>query len=645
LAGVNRPENGYTEGNPFMTFTWFGRQVDVVGDLKKKYFNENSPYGFADGSLYNWNDNYHRNPYWQFYDNPAPDSRDRVVAQLSGTYQFAPWLRGVVRGGADSYRNTTEEHFAKGNIDRASPAYNGGFTYNGSRAREVNIEGLLTARKSVRFVDLTANFGGNQRKNDTYNNAYSTNGILVEGIYNLANAAVTPTVTNSEFHTAVNSMYGSVVATFNRYWTLEGTGRNDWSSTLPKSNASYFYPSVSSSLILSDLLPAITNGGMLSYLKLRGSWARVGSDAGAYQLATVYNGSSRKFGSLALFSLADQSANSQLKPEQTIGSEGGIEASMFHDRLAFDGTYYAKISRNQVLALTTAPATGFSSRVINAGQISNRGFEGSLTARVLRDVKGVSWTSTFNYLRNHNMVDALAPGLAATRLAAQWSSEIQAREGYPYGVLFGYGYLRDSVSGKIITANGLPQRDPVKRVLGNVNPSWTGGWMNDFRYGPWTLSGLLDIRHGGQNFSVGNWFGTQSGVLARSLKGREVDWNNPGLIVDGIDKTTRQANTIRAIAEDYNHSLFNVNEAGIFNTGFVKLREVRLGVDVPSRLASRMRMMSMNVAVVGRNLHTWTSFPNFDPENAANAGNAGQGYDMGALPTMRSVGINLNIVP
>src|SRR4051812_1375563 len=119
--------------------------------------------------------------------------------------------------------------------------------------------------------------------------------------------------------------------------------------------------------------------------------------------------------------------------------------------------------------------------------------------------------------------------------------------------------------------------------------------MNDFHYGAWSLSGLLDIRHGGQNFSVGNWFGTQSGVLARSLHGREVDWNNPGLIVDGIDKTTRQANTTSVIAEDYNHSLFNVNEAGVFNTGFVKLREVRLGVNVPSSLASRLRMTSMNV--------------------------------------------------
>jgi len=644
LAGMNRPENGYTEGNPFMTFTWFGRQVDVAA-LKRQYFNLNSPYGFADGSLYNWNDNYHRNPYWQFYDNAAPDTRDRIVAQVSANYTFTPWLTGLVRGGADNARNTTEEHFAKGNIDRASPAYNGGFTNNTGRLREMNFEGLLTARKTVSFADITANLGGNRRRNDSYNNAFSTNGILVEGIYNLANAGVTPTATNSEFHSAVNSTYGSVIATMKKHWTVEVTGRNDWSSTLPKDNASYFYPSVNSSLILSDLFPWITSGQKVSYLKLRGGWARVGSDAGPYQLATVYNGSSRKFGSLALFTLADQSANAQLKPEQTIGSEGGIEAALFSDRVTFDGTYYSKISRNQVLALTTAPATGFSSTIINAGQISNRGFEGTLSARVLRSSTGVSWTSTFNYLRNRNKVDALAPGLAATRLSAQWSSEIQAREGEPYGVLFGYAFLRDSATHKILTANGLPLKDGTKRILGNVNPDWTGGWINEVRYRAWTLNALLDIRRGGQNFSVGNWFGTQSGVLANTLRGREVDWNNPGLVVDGIDKASGKQNTTTVIAEDYNHSLFGINEAGIYNTGFVKLREVQLGWEVPSRFANRVRAQSLNIAFVARNLHTWTDFPNYDPENAANAGNGGQGYDMGALPTLRSIGLNVTIVP
>jgi TonB-linked SusC/RagA family outer membrane protein len=641
--GLNRSENGYTEGNPFMTFTWFGRQVDVQS-LKSKYYNTNSPYGLADGSLYNWNDNYHRNPYWQVYENPAPDSRDRVVAQLSGTYRFAPWLTGLVRGGADSYRATAVEEFAAGNIDRASASYNGAFTNATSRARETNIEGLLTAKQTYSIFDLTLNVGGNNRRNDSYREGFSTSGILVPGIFNLANAGVAPTVTNSEFHSAVNSAYGSAVLTMNRYWTVEATGRNDWSSTLPKANASYFYPSVSSSLIVSDLFPSITKNGWVSYLKVRGGVARVGSDAVPYQLATVYNGSSNKFAGLPLFSLSNTSANSQLKPEQTTAQEGGIEMSLLDDRITFDGTYYLKLTRDQIIPLTIAPATGFSATVINAGQISNRGFEASVTARPFRR-GAVLWSTTFNYSKNKSKVDALAPGLATVVLASQWSSNIEAREGQPYGILFGYAYARDSATGQLLLSDGLPTRNPTKQILGNVNPDWTGGWANELRYKNLALNVLVDFRRGGQNFSIGNWWGTYAGVLESTLKGREVDWNNPGLVVHGIDKATGMPNTINVTAEDYNHTVYPINEAGIFNTGFTKLREVRMSWDVPSKYAAKLRASQLNIAFVGRNLLTWTDFPNYDPENATSASNTGQGYDMGAMPTTRSFGLNLSFTP
>jgi len=642
--GLNRSENGYTEGNPFMTFTWFGRQVDVQS-LASKYYNKDSPYGLTDGSLYNWNDNYHRNPYWQVNENPAPDSRDRVVAQVSANYTFKPWLTGLFRGGADSYRFTREQQFAKGNIDNASASFAGGFTNANNRAQESNFEALMTAKPTWHFVDFAFNAGGNVRRNDSYNSGYSTSGILVPLIYNLANAGIAPTATNSEFHSAVNSAYGSALATVNKYWTVEVTGRNDWSSTLPKENASYFYPSVSSALVLSDMFPAIANNRLLSYLKVRGSWTRVGSDAGPYQLATVYNGSSRKFGALPLFSLDDQSANAQLKPERTTGQEGGAEVSLLNDRLTVDATYYLKKTRDQIIPLTTAPATGFSSAVINAGQISNRGFEASVTARPVRLNNGFTWSTTFNYLKNKSRVDSLAPGLQTIIIASQWSSNIEARQGEPYGVLFGYAYARDSVTGKLMTSGGLPYRNTTKKILGNVNPDWTGGWANEFRYKNFELDMLVDFRRGGQNFSIGNWWGQYAGILASTIEGREVDWDKPGLVIDGIDKATGKPNTTRVTAEDYNHTVYPINEAGIFNTGFTKLREVRFSWDVPSRLAARMRAQQLNIAFVGRNLLTWTDFPNYDPENSTNAGNGGQGYDMGAMPTTRSFGINLTIVP
>src|SRR5205814_515590 len=188
----------------------------------------------------------------------------------------------------------------------------------------------------------------------------------------------------------------------------------------------------------------------------------------------------------------------------------------------------------------------------------------------------LQWNTTFNYLHNRNKVDSLAPGLTAIRITQQWSSEIQARQGEPYGVLFGYAYLRDSATHKQLTSGGLPLRDGTKRILGNVNPDWTGGWANELRYKSVAVNMLLDFRRGGQNFSVGNWWGTYAGILSTTLKGREVDWNKPGIVVDGIDKATGKPNTINVTAEDFNHNIYPINEAGIYNTGFTKLREVRL---------------------------------------------------------------------
>jgi hypothetical protein len=258
---------------------------------------------------------------------------------------------------------------------------------------------------------------------------------------------------------------------------------------------------------------------------------------------------------------------------------------------------------------------------------------------------GFQWSTTFNYLRNRNKVDALYPGLTATTIASQWSSEIQARVGEPYGVLFGYAYLRDSATHQLLLSGGLPLRDGTKRILGNVNPDWTGGWSNEVRYKSVALNALVDFRHGGQNFSVGNWWGQYAGILASTLKGREVDWNNPGLVVKGIDQATKQPNTTTVTAEDYNHTVYPINEAAIYTSGFTKLREVRLSWDVPSRYAAKFRAQQMTIAFVGRNLATWTSFPNYDPENATNGGNGGQGYDMGAMPTTRSFGFNFTITP
>lgn len=635
--GTNRPEVGYAEGNPFMGFTWFGRQVDIQA-LRNKYYNE-------DGSLFNWNTNYHNNPYWQTYENLNYDTRDRVIGQATLNYQPYSWLKGMVRVGQDFFRYTAIENYAAGQMDHTDPSGNGAFTNNNNRATESNLEGLATATKTFGLFDVTANVGGNIRRNNSYNNYFGTSKIVVPKIYNLSNSGSTPSVSNSEFHSGVNSVYGSAVVTWNRVATIEVTGRNDYSSTLPKENSSYFYPSINGSLVLSDLFPVITKGGWISYAKLRGGYAQVGADAGAYSLQTTFSGSTLKFGGRTLFTLPNASANASLKPERTIGQEAGIEVSFLDDKVTVDATVYNKKTKDQIFAMSMAPSIGYSSAFINAGQMSNKGVEALVTLKTLELRNGFSWRTTFNYTKNRNKVDALAPGIDNLILVSQWNARIEARVGQPYRSIYGRAWLRDSATGKRLTSNGFPVASSVYTKLGNVDPDWTGGLNNEFRYKNWTLGILFDIRQGGQNFSSGNWFGNYAGVLSTTLRGREQDWDKPGIVVDGIDRTTKQANTVKVVSEDYFHNWFYSVEDGIYNTGFVKLRDARLGWDVPASYLTNLKISALNVSLVGRNLYTWTKFPNYDPENSTGSGNTGQGFDMGALPTTKSIGINVTITP
>lgn len=632
--GMNRPGTGYNVGI-LEQFIWFGRQVNT--NALRNYYDEN-------GNLYNWNYNYHNNPYWLQYENPNRDSRDRIIGVASANYQFAPWLSGLVRLGTDTYRENRDLNFAKGNLNFASPQYSGAFSFYDRRRSETTTEALLNANGSLGSrLELRSTLGASANRRRISSDQVSTSGISVPGTYNVSNAAITPTVTNGVSNRGTNSVYGSVSATLNKYWTVEVTGRNDWSSTLPEANNSYFYPSVNSSLILTDLVPALRNG-VLDYLKVRGGWAQVGNDADPYQLLSTYSGLSNKFGPQPQFTLSNSLANPNLKPEQTTGMEGGVELALLDNRITLDATYYVQWTDNQIINLAIAPASGFSGKVINAGRMENRGVEALLTVVPVRSAN-FQWTSTFNFARNRNKVVSLYPGLDTYVLGTFWSASLEARVGQPYGAIVGAPYLRDSATGQLILSDGLPQADRAnRRVLGNVNPDWTGGWGNDLRYKNVSLSFLIDIRQGGDIFSAGNMFGNYTGVFANTLQGRENGPDDPGILLQGIDEATGEANTTRVAAEDYYESLYGIHEQWVQDAGFVKLRELRLGLNVPQSFTRRLRLANMTLALVGRNLWMSTDLPNIDPETALSAGNI-QGFEFASLPTTRSIGFNITVTP
>lgn len=630
----NRPGQGYNTGI-LEQFIWFGRQVNM-DELKAQQYDEN-------GNLYNWNYNFHNNPYWLQYYNPEYDVRHRTLGTVSGTYTVASWLTATLRGGQDYYNWNINRDFAPGNIQYSDPNYAGAFSDANQNNTESNVDLLFNANKSLtQRLAFTGLLGGTLRRNQFSSSNVSTPGISVPGIYNVSNAAITPTLQQFDSQQRVNSIYESAAFTWDNWWTVEGTGRTDWSSTLPQGHNSYFYPGVNTSMVLTNALPQLKSR-VLSYAKLRGAYARVGNSASPYQLATVFQGASTKFGSLPQFSLSDNLANANLKPEQTTSAEVGAELAFLDNRVTMDASYYDKKTKNQILNLVIPPTSGYGTQAINAGQISNKGFEASVSVVPLRSANGLNWTSTFNYATNHSKVDALYPGLTTVVLGTQRSASVTATAGRPYGELIGYTFLRDSATGKLLTSGGLPIRGP-QADLGNINPRWVGGWNNSFRFRKLSASFLLDFHEGGVFFSNTNMMCDQSGMCANTLRGREVDWNDPGIVVNGIDRKTGKPNTTNVTSEQYFQSLWLINQAYTYDDSYVKLRELRVGVDLPSSFASRVNATSMTLSLVGRNLWTHTNVPNIDPEFTYSTGNA-QGLEFAPMPTNRSIGLTLQVTP
>lgn len=643
--GRNRPGTGYY-GSIMEQFFWFGRQVDI--EALRDYGQGGAANNGPANREYNWNYNYHNNPYWIQYENPITDSRDRTLASGEATYGWTDWLGTTLRGGVDLYRFDVNQQFAARNLAYADPSYNGAFTFIDDYNREFNTEFLANANGDLLpSLSVNAMAGAAARREHFETTSEATSGISVPGIYNVSNAAVAPTLGQSLNRRSVNSVFGSLGLTWNGWWTLEGTARNDWSSTLPENENSYFYPSLSTSVVLTDAFPALQSGP-ISFLKLRGSIAEVGSDAAPYQLFTTYQGLSSKFDGQPQFTLGNSLANAQLRPEITTSKEVGLEIALLEGRLSFDATYYDESTRDQIFSVPVSPTSGFQTRAINAGRITNRGIEALLSATPVELESGFRWNTSVTYARNRNQVAELTEGTGTIILGNGifGDSRLEAREDKPYGAIFAGTFARDSATGRILVEDGIPVHGSGFEYLGSIQPDWTAGWSNDVRYGGLSLSVLFDMRRGGKIVSYTNMVGEYSGVLASSLEGREVNWDDPGYLVDGIDVNTGQDNEVRVTAEEYFQSLFGVMEPYVYDASYVKLREVRLGFDVPSAWLGRagLQAQSVNIALTGRNLGLWTDVPNIDPEFAYSTGNF-QGIEYAIPANARTIGISLRVTP
>ena len=623
----NIPAYGYDAQNVMQQFFWFGRQVDIE-DLKT--------YTYPDGSKRNWNYNYHNNPYFTLHENLNGNRRDRFYGNTKMNFKFTDWLSAHIGIGADYYTNHATSQAAWGDIDNKY-----GYYYeNKTTFREVNTDFLFMVNKNLtEDLDFSLNLGGN-RMDQFYQNVFgSADELAVPDVYTLSNSKVPQRTSNYMSLKRINSLYFSGQFAWKNALFLDFTGRNDWSSTLPEDNNSYFYPSVSLSGVLTDLFGIQSD--VLSFAKLRASWAQVGDDTSPYQLQETMSFGDGWNDQTKLLNMyvPNTLPNLELKPQYTNSIEVGGNFRFFMNRVNLDVTYYNQKTYDQIISVPISPASGYLYKNINAGQINNSGVEVSLNLVPVKTNSGFEWNLTLNYAQNKNEVVELAEGVDRYVLGSYWSMQVMAIPGEPFGSLYGYDFERDP-DGNVVHVDGLPQQGDLK-VLGNYTPDWIGSMNNEFVYKNLSFSFLIDTRQGGDIYTMTTTWGRYAGVLEETLLGRE-----DGIVGDGVKQAPDGSwvtNDVVVSAEEYNKAAFNNNIAypSVFDASFVKLREVKLGYTFPK--IGNLPIHDLSISFVGRNLALlYTKVPHIDPETAFSNTNV-QGIEFGQLPSARSFGFNVSV--
>ncbi|RCR67384.1 SusC/RagA family TonB-linked outer membrane protein [Larkinella punicea] len=624
----NRPVVSYGNESVVYTWIWEGRQVrtDKMRDYWVKGLEGIQPFTYN----YQFNDN----PYYTVYENLNGLMKNRTTGQVNLTYQFTPALSLLVRTGMDISNERADRRRTPGST--AFPL--GMYSQDKDYFEERNSDFLLAYDKAVgKDLQVKLSLGGNQMRQRRDELSSRANALSVPGIYNLGNSQVPLVIIQRDFNYRINSLYAFGQFAYRNALFLDVSARNDWSSTLPASNNSYFYPSVSASAVLSDLFDQV-NWGILSFAKVRAGWARVGNDTDPYRLRNVYNYGSPWQSSQAVSESATIN-NANLKPETLDTYELGADVRLFGGRLGLDLTYYNTVSRNQILNIPIDLTSGYTSRFFNAGVIRSRGVEAVLTTTPIKTSSGFKWDLSLNWSTNRAKVEELGDGLTTYELASRYVS-VQARVGERMGDMYGRGFQRDP-QGNIIHSQGLPLFTNELIKVGNYNPDWMAGLYNTFSFKGFTLGGLLDYRKGGSIYSYMYVRGNEAGQLVESLPGRKDGYVGPG-VIKNPDGTFRP-NDVNVTAERYWGSGYFNPEQSTFDATYLKLRELKFGYALPNQLVRNTPFRDITVSVVGRNLALWTKVPHIDPDaTGISGGTILPGIEDMSLPASRSIGFNVN---
>lgn len=642
----NRNATGYNNGNPMQAFTqWWQTQLDL-DRLKNAYrsdgtqatWNAVGPQLDADGNLLSFTSrpNFFDNPYWVRENYLQEDVRNRFFGNANVEVELAKGLVLGGRFGTDFYQFSLQQGIPNASVET------GFYTEIERRFQETNLEATLRYNTNFGKVSMNALVGGNSmRQLFRRIRAETTGGLSLDEFYNIQNSAGVPNVNTFERQKGINSLFGTLSFGWDNWAYLDLTARNDISSTLPEDNNSYFYPSASLSFVITDM-PFIENLNVISFAKVRVSYAQVGLDAQEYGLVDVFSPETPNFGSEPRFKVPQGQNNPILKPELTNEFEIGADLQFLKGRIALDMAYFDRTSKDQIFSVPSSPTTGYTSRLLNAGEMRNWGFELQLNGTPIQ-TKDFAWNIGVNLFRQNNEVVELAEGVENIARGSTWAADLRIAKGLPYMAIFGNDYTYHENGERLVNDQGEYIFSDSRVYLGSAIADWTGGFNTSFNYKGITASALFDFQVGGSIHSTSLQWAKYSGMHPETVSfNGEDDIRANGLLLPGVT-ADGTPNTQRIDPQAYYQTYWNRAAPNLYKADFLKLREVRLGYNIPAKLFKGTFINGINVSLFGRNLAVLSAdLPYLDPQVITGPGND-QGLENAQIPPVRTFGANVNI--
>ncbi|MDD7317840.1 MAG: SusC/RagA family TonB-linked outer membrane protein [Prevotella sp.] len=614
------------------------------------------------------------NPYYILKNFKNEYEAERFYGKFQLDYDFLKYFKMTYRFGLDTSTghqetgapNLSAIYAGTPNWADALRSITGYYNQNTSRRREINQDIMFTFDKDM-IEDLHLNallgFNGNERTYSWF--AGGVTNLTIPTWFNLGNSAEKPIIESYKQKRRLMGVFGQAEVAYKNMLYLTLTARNDWSSTLPKDNRSFFYPGVTASWIFSEMFNDNLKG-IISYGKFRAAWGKTGNDANPYMTGIVFAqsvanssgwaDSSFPFtkGNWNAYTLGNILGSNTLSPEMTTETELGLNMMFLQNRIGFDLAFYNRESDKQIFSLDMDASSGFRAQNMNLGKIRNRGIELMINATPIK-IKDFSWDIVWNFTKNWSKVISLPESLGGS--TAIWAftggTGLYAETGKELGLFKAYVPVRDDKGNIVVDKNGLPVKDPVQKVVGSMNYKYQMGFNNTFSYKGVSLSVDIDIRKGGVMFSRTKNINYFVGNAIQTTYNNRNPWIIPNSVVQGVDadgNTVYTPNTTPLDATNiynyWNNGGDNLDAAFLVDKSYVKLRSVVLSWDLPSKWLANTFLTGVRMSFFGNNLLLWTPSENtfIDPEMTS-FGNDLQGNfgEYSANPSSRKFGFNVTV--